>query len=661
MTFPNPPSDPRRGSQDPAPHDSELFGGHAPAGPPPAGPPAVAEIGNPTLAAGVGQPALLDDVNALSTTFEAKKAPSLFGRMGLVGAAVVLAGGAAFAVTQALEEPTGPATPDDAVAQWFEALDQEDFLGMTEVLLPSERESLVEPTLELLTELQRLEVLDSEMDLGQLSGVDFSVSGIQTVSSEIGQGVAEVRVVNGTLSSAVDLAELPIGDLVLDRFDDNGISWETVLGDEEVVDFSEDEFSLVVVEEDGSWYVSIWYGAAEMLREWADAPVPDFGNGVVPVGAASPEAVIEEILNDMLSLDPEGVIALLDPEEFRAIYDYAPLFLPDLKVGADELLEEQNQAGNSWSIDRLDLRTVESDGRTTVVIDGVAASATLYGDTVSVEVVGDCTSVTVNGDLEEWCGAEGAEALSEPDLLPLLAMQESLADLDLAMVVIERDGRWYLSFMPTVLNGYTEMLRQFERSDIDETIDGLTGLLTGDMFFGGSESSEFAPIGESIDGPVVEEEASSEVEVPSDEFTPDADDESITDDYGIGVLDERQAALVPSGLLAVTSDPTYLAIDGIGIPESFIQILDDEAVINLVEYSEGSGPAVLDSLASDPELEPFDLPGLPPGAAAYSFASFEYTVVYQDFLVIGYAFEGDGLDPETSALMLRQVEHLAGL
>ena len=211
-------------------------------------------------------------------------------RVGLVAAALAVAGGGAFAVSRALSEPAGAQSPEEAVNQLFVAVENEDLIGLTEMMLPSERESMVEPMIDLFGELERLELLDEDYDPAKAAdaadGLDFTVTGLEFTTTSIGDGVARARLTSGVVRVTGDVDDIPFGDRA-----DSELGAD-VLGeviDEEVVDFSkEQDAEFVIVEEDGSWYLSFWYTVAEAARAESNEPVPSFGAGVVPVGADSP-------------------------------------------------------------------------------------------------------------------------------------------------------------------------------------------------------------------------------------------------------------------------------------------------------------------------------------------------------------------------------------
>ncbi len=168
-----------------------------------------------------GPPTLLDESGAVlvSTTSVQKKGHWGL-RVGMLAATVAVAGAGAFAVKTALGEPAGPQSPEEAVTQLFEALGNEDLLGMTEVMLPSERESMVEPGLAIFSELQRLEVVDAEANLGQMQYFDVTIEGLELTSTPVAAGLTMVETTGGMISASGSGA-VPLAD----RFDLDTDAW----------------------------------------------------------------------------------------------------------------------------------------------------------------------------------------------------------------------------------------------------------------------------------------------------------------------------------------------------------------------------------------------------------------------------------------------------
>ena len=57
------------------------------------------------------------------------------------------------------------------------AIENEDVLGILDLLMPGEREVFKQPAIDFVSELSRLEVLSPAADLAKIEGVDFAITG----------------------------------------------------------------------------------------------------------------------------------------------------------------------------------------------------------------------------------------------------------------------------------------------------------------------------------------------------------------------------------------------------------------------------------------------------------------------------------------------------
>ena len=256
-----------------------------------------------------------------------------------VGAIALLA--ASSFAAYALTRPDGADSPEGAVHQMFGAIDHEDALGVIEALPPGERKVLRDPLVDSTKQLQRLGILKS-FSLSDVPGADLKVTGLQTSTTKLGDGVVLVNVTGGTISGSSIPSDVPLGDNLRSAIEKGGGRVD-IQANTFSEDLAGDHLHLVAIEEGGGWHVSIAYSIAESIRSSIEddnghaPPVPDFGNGPAPVGAADPEGAVRGLVDAAVALDPEKAITMTDPEEMRALYDYAPLFLPDLERSARRL------------------------------------------------------------------------------------------------------------------------------------------------------------------------------------------------------------------------------------------------------------------------------------------------------------------------------------
>lgn len=673
MTDPNLPNDPRfspPAGQPAAPQGPPVV--HPPQQPfiqqPPVAPPGFQanppgyatppSFGDPT------QPEILQDTAFAGATVQdqVEKKSSIAGRVGLVAAALAVAGGGAFAVTSALSEPAGAQSPEEAITQLFEAVENDDLIGLTEAMLPSEREALIDPMVDLFAELARLEILDEEVDLEARAdeagsdGIDFSVTGLDFTTSVVGEGVVNVQLTGGIVTVTGDVSDLPLGDRATAEIGDENLT-ESL--DEEVANFAnEEDAQFTVVEEDGSWYVSLWYSVAEVVREEAGEPAPNFGAGVVPVGGETPEDALRVMLEAAVALDAESVVAALDPNEFRALHDYAPLFLDDADSAVAEFRQTLAEEGIMYSLDRLDLSSSDVRGRTVVSVEGFAVSATrsAENESFSLDFDGNCITIILDSEIDEQCIDEIRSELSEADGLPE-AYLDLIDSSNSGVTVVERDGAWYVSGFPTIIGAYTDLLASLEPEDIDDLSDffqgsfedafDIGGPLLGGLNSGSDPFDDFTAIEDGLDlGP--DEDPFFE-DVPDEEegFDPFAEDEDSDFDAAPDLAPE-DAALFPADWEVYASDPEFAYFAStVNLPAvSYTTGYLDFGPSILVERFDASAEQLNAGMLASSAYVVVDVAGLPAGAVAYDWVDVDRAIVIDGFIISAY------FDDEGSAMAL---------
>ncbi len=460
--------------------------------------------------------------------------------IGAAVGAVAIVGAGTFAVARMAgdDEAGGAATPEEAGLAFFEALGNEDLVGMVDVMLPGERDALRGPLTDIVDELTRLEVLSDEADASAVTGVDFVVEDASVVEESTNVGDIVNLTMRADVTGSIDGAELPVGDWIRDEFGDE-------LGDIDETDTAEGgELRLTAVEEDGRWYLSLFHTIAESAREEAGGEdIPD--EGVTPAGGDSPEAAVDVLFDSVEALDIEAMIAALDPGEMQALQRYAPLFLDDAEAELAEAPVEVSITDRSYSVDG-------SGDTRTVTLDGLAVEATAEDETVSMALRDGCWIVTVPGG-EETNSCEAAdempaldEVFEDPEAIEdfLVDVREAFEDYeDPGFVVREVDGSWYFSPMATATEQMLAVVRALSR----EEIEGL--------------QSSFTDVTEAFESLTVEEVAPLD-----DEATSDAADACWSE------LEATTAAacfeeLVASGELTSTDVPWYLRYSECGLAE----------------------------------------------------------------------------------------------
>ena len=173
---------------------------------------------------------------------------------------VLAVGGAAtFAAMQMTGGTAGGGQRLEVGEQVLASLENEDVLGLLDVLLPGERELFRQPAIDFVAELSRLEVLSPAADLAKIDGIDLSVTGgsVQVRNTNVAD-ITNIEL-SGELTATVDGEALPIGDLLRDVADDV----EADLSELDETTSTELDAPLTAVEVDGRWYLSLFYSAAE--------------------------------------------------------------------------------------------------------------------------------------------------------------------------------------------------------------------------------------------------------------------------------------------------------------------------------------------------------------------------------------------------------------
>ncbi len=298
-------------------------------------------------------------------------APRRGRRVAGIGATIaVIAGGVGLTTIslQGAAEPGGADTPEAAVREFAQALAGEDLLGMIDVALPEEVDALRAAFDEASAEAKRLGLLDDAFALDGVIGVDVTVDELALRTDTIASDLAAVTSTDGRLGATFDAATFPLGRLIRDAAQ----PIENASADR---DLATEPFTLVTLRRESRWYVSLGMTIAESIRTGSGAGLPD-GLGLVATGASSPEAAAEAFYERLAALDLRGAATLAAPGEGDVFRRYASLWLPDV----EHAIAGQRANGLELTMSGLELRrTVERDGRVTLVPDQFVVEGTLPG------------------------------------------------------------------------------------------------------------------------------------------------------------------------------------------------------------------------------------------------------------------------------------------
>jgi hypothetical protein len=433
--------------------------------------------------------------------------PRKRGRFVVIAVGVVIAlAGAAFAVTQLASSTDGASSPEGAVHDMFNAIDREDIVGVLESLPPGERDVVKDPFVDTANELKRLGIFSDSLDLHKVPGFDIEVKDIGMTTDTLGDEVVAVHINQGTVKASTIPDSVPLGDTLKNIVDDAGGDID-IPRSTETTDLADNPLDLVTIKEGGGWHVSLFYSIAELIRKEVGADKPDFGHGVIPDGASTPDGAVREMADAIADLDVEKMIALLPPDEMRALQDYAPLFLPDAQRAIDDIKDQ----GYDVKVDRLDLTTNGSGDTRTVLVKGIKVSGDTPDGELSFDYDGKCVTVTVpedsgitfsddnSGSGSSDSGSSGSgssddttqkictsDAAKSTDLGELGDVLKKVQTDSVGFIVVNRDGKWYLSPSRTIGTAVTTILKALDKSDINKLFEALSSVAVTEAGSGSS-------------------------------------------------------------------------------------------------------------------------------------------------------------------------------
>jgi hypothetical protein len=401
----------------------------------------------------------LDDLDVLPTSIPAVELESnrprrSNGRRGIAGLGIAALLGIGGYAGFALQGDGGGAdSPAAAVEQLADAIASEDALAAIDVLAPGEVRSLHRSIENAADKAEQFDVVEEAGT--PLAGFDIDVEGLETEVETLGDGVARVTITGGVVSGRVDPEAM--GAEIAERAADGEAS--VAEGEFDFADRAELDtpVELIAIEEDGGWYVSPAYSIMELARaEWEQDHGPvaiDYGSAdPAQLGAADPEAAVRDGVEALRTGDWERLTELAPPDEIPA-WEYRELLLA---AAADAEAEPD--------FDVADLTVdVDVDGSTAVA--SVTARGT-GGDGTPWQVGGDCEAFYEEQGDEMYGGCVGATAegfgLFGAFIGGGVASDDAASGAPIEIELVERDGRWFISPVGTVLRYVDAFIDEFD-------------------------------------------------------------------------------------------------------------------------------------------------------------------------------------------------------
>jgi hypothetical protein len=360
--------------------------------------------------------------------------------------AVVALGAGVFGIT-AMSDDGGHETPEAAVEAFFDAVDDEDVIGLLEAVDPAERAALRRAIDGTIQETDRAAITE-RVDLDDVPGVELAVTGLTHTTQHLTDDLAAVDLTGGAIEGSASLATVPFGRTVRD-----------VLGAEldQDTDIATGELSgirVMTIERGGGWYVSATYTAAEAIRleDQPDSPLPNFGAGTPATGADSPEAVVRDLVTAIDEVDVAAMIGLTSPTRARVLHDYGPMLI-DIADDTDP---------DEVSLTDVELTTADGpDGTTLVKVTAYELALGGEYETVTHRLADGCLITSYEyPDTDEypspedpWFPDEMNSCAPDGRAMPgamWLAGPLGVDGESITFVTVEEDGRWFLDPLDSV-------------------------------------------------------------------------------------------------------------------------------------------------------------------------------------------------------------------
>ena len=366
-------------------------------------------------------------------------------------AALLLVG--TFAVSALVGSGGGSSSAEGAVRRLADALSHEDPLAAADVLAPSEVRSLHGTLDAAARKAKELELVQTAG--APLAGVDFDVSGLKLSTQSLGNGYEKVTVDSGTFSASTHKSQFsPLMQQILRTSDDKSAHSDLagLASKENLPTF------VVVVREEGRWYVSTAYTVLEYVREVNQLPAADFGSGVHNVstlGADSPDAAVQDAMRALQAEDWSKLMTMVSPREIP-FYDYRAAFT--------ELIR-QSRSGDT------------TPPTPVFTIGSMRTTSDVSGDTAKVSLTASGRTKHGTWSLDGGCFKASSDDASNPQLqypftcgaagslsyFSVLAFPVAGADSSSKFTVVRQDGRWFVSPVGTVLDVIDHTISQLDR------------------------------------------------------------------------------------------------------------------------------------------------------------------------------------------------------
>jgi hypothetical protein len=441
--------------------------------PPQYGPPQPSQYGPPSQPSQYGppsQPSQYGPLQPVYPLYPNYDEPVKSGRRGKITAAavvvvVVVAGALVSAVAfRDKGSQAGASSPQDAVRLVVNDLTKSDVLGVLDDLPPAERNALRDSFNDEVSQLKRLNVLNSNADPGKVSGVTVTTSGLTFAPTDevINDHVRIVDVTGGTITVSSDAANVPYTQQFMNAAFPNGAPTGQ---SSHTVDFGQEAqqtgkpVRIGVEKVGGRWYPSLMYTIVDAANRDDGNRNPTADDAIAPAGSASPDAAVRALIDAAVKSDAGAAIAVLDPNEGAALHDYGDLLAkdaqpsePDVRIDNTSFVDTSVSGGTRVSLHSITFTSLDDNAQGTVTING------------------DCLQFSAKKS-QRYCAADILKLIDFADAKMTSEQKRALSDLftslpNVGVVTTETDGKWYVSPIRSFAELGTDVLSGLSGNDL---------------------------------------------------------------------------------------------------------------------------------------------------------------------------------------------------
>ncbi len=380
----------------------------------------------------------------------------------------------------------GAPSPEAATRRLMDTIAAGDALSALGQLPPGERKTLVDSAGRVGSELQRIGLLTT--DGGQpITDASIRFDNVELRATDLAKDMAKVELATGTMTVTLPPGAAPLTDHARKLLDRDAGADIAAAGGTWRRDFAAQPLDVVAIREGGGWHVSLAYSFAEAVRASQAVAFPEMGKGPAGTGDETPESSLVDLFRAYADGNPERMVTLLNPDEVRSLYDYAPLFLPGLW--------DASKAAEATKTYDIQLNHV------TAAVDGSGSTRTVRVTSLDMDMRDELkkTHVTFDGrclhadhrigDTDQpFASLDRCDGEQQRSTDPDAFRDNPIVNLAIfghgaqfpTLTVVERNGRWFISPVRSALDSIIATLQTMPADQpdaIDPFVDRLRAVV----------------------------------------------------------------------------------------------------------------------------------------------------------------------------------------